>query len=237
MKSKNSPIVIHQKMEANMDTNNDPIDKHRKLIEHLIVERILNSPTNWYLHSTLFYLEAVAQGYLGSITEEQQHVLAVAASHGKSLQKCLELFTTASRLIFDPPRLNLNEFDLLDEISQFVNLLQTNTKFQIEKIFPAEIPLIKGDKDLINGAFKNIRELILQFHPFRFGEIRIVVKNRQDAIEVNTSISESEPLYSIDENPELFIVQSIAKLHNGEFKMESGDGTYNLILMLPLRKE
>ena len=71
----------------------------------------------------------------------------------------------------------------------------------------------------IHSALMCIGGLVKQIHPTHNGKIDISVGTFDDSIEVFFSIEKGENL-QVENNPELFIAQSIAEMHNGELTIE-----------------
>ena len=96
-------------------------------------------------------------------------------------------------------------------------------------------PKITGDGNLVHSALMCIGRLVKQIHPTHKGKIDISIRTFEDSIEVFFSIERGENL-QVENNPELFIAQSIADMHNGKLKIEyRSDGGLDMKFTIALQ--
>ena len=212
-----------------MDTNGNIFDKNLKLIESLI------HPESWkgikgHLSGALFYSNVIREGFAGSLNDEQQHLMNIVNYHAEILNENLDIITMAFRLLFPENKIEIQDVNLLEGVKEFENELNkekekySNSELQIYKVISKEPISIKGDTYLIQVAFKNLRRLIKQIHPYNQGTIHIEVRSKEGFVKTQIKRDKFDFTYEnglsiipFEVNPEWFIVHTIAELHGGEF--------------------
>jgi hypothetical protein len=224
-------------MGAKVDTNLDPLEKHHDLITHLMKTHMSSFAVNTYLTSTLAYSNILHSEFAGPINEQQRELLDIITSNTNCLSEHLHIFIIATRLIFTPEEIYQTDFNLLETIESFIKQTVKTTEFQIEKEILANPPALKVDGNLIGTSINCIGEIIKQVHPTHKGRIKILVAVKEDFVRVVFSTNKDEAIYPANENPELFIVQTVAELHGGKFEIvDSDDDECSLIFTLPIKK-
>lgn len=220
-----------------MDINPNPLEKHSELITHLMKGHMSSFSVNTYLTSTIGYSNILRTEAAGPINEQQREFLDIITNNTNRLSEHLNIFITASRLMFNPAKIYETDFDLIDIIKGLIKRAEEATDFQIETDLSTSLPSIKGDGNLISHSIHYIERIIEQVHPTHKGWIKILVSADKDSVKVVFSTNKDEAIYPANENPELFIVQTVAELHSGKFEiLKSDDNIYNFIFTLPILK-
>ena len=197
-----------------MNSSFDQFEEQYEFIKYISTSHMASFPVNTHLTSILGYSDILLKEINGPINTEQRELLGIIHKNAERLQEYLQTFIISSRLLFDVQELYIGEFDLAETIKQVIDRLEVTTEYQIEKDIQANLPKITGDGNLIHSALMSIGGLIKQIHPTYKGHLDISVKSVGDSIEALFSTAKGEGL-QVENNPELFIAQSIAKMHNG----------------------
>lgn len=240
-------MVKHKNDGGKMDTNGDPFEKNRKLIESLISPERWDA-SKWRLSQVLFYSNAVRGEYIGPLNDDQQHLLKIVNYHAEILQESLDDITLVFRLLFSQNQIELNNVDVLDGITVLENELTkekyVNSELQINKAIPNGAFLIQGDSHLISVAFKYLGRLIKQIAPNHKGNISIGIRSENGSLKVFVTRDKFDftyesglTVYPFDVNPEWFIVHTIIELHGGKFMVDdSNKDKCTFYLELPLQQ-
>ena len=187
-----------------------------------------------FMTSILGYSQVLSSETFGPLNERQRESLDIVIKNTKRLNEHLSIFITATRLMFNPDRIYEIDCDLVEIIDGFIKRTQETTDFQIKSEQTNSIPNFKADANLISQATDCIREIIKQIHPTHEGKINITSEINGSLIKITFSTNTGESISTINENPDLFIAQTVAKLHNGEFIVNTNDKTVDLILTLSM---
>ncbi|MBC7878104.1 MAG: HAMP domain-containing histidine kinase [Anaerolineales bacterium] len=220
-----------------MNTNSNPLEKYRELIEHLMRSHMSSFSVNGYLTSILAYSNILHTQITGPVDEQQSEFLNKITDSTNRLSDHLHIFIIASQLMFTPEQIYEGDFNLLETIESFIEQTAKTTEFQIEKEILANPPVLNVDRNLISTSIDCIGKIIKQVHPTYKGWIKLSVAADKDFVKVVFSTNKDEDIYPANENPELFIVQTVAELHGGNFEIvNSDDNIYNFIFTLPIQK-
>jgi len=220
-----------------MDTNNDAFEKHRELIEYLMLGHMSSFSVNTHLTSILGYSEVLFKEAAGPLNDNQKHFLSIINNNIRYLHKHLNIFITASLLIFKPQQLYLTKFSLSETIDGFVKRIASTTEFQIDKDIPANLEAIEGDAILIGYAFASIEGIVMQIHPDGKGNVKIIVRNEENLLKFTVSTNKDRIVDLGEENIELFVVQSVIELHGGIFEINYYDDRCDMTLSLPVKQD
>jgi hypothetical protein len=220
-----------------MDTNLDPLEKNHELITHLMRSHMSSFSVNAFLGTAIGDSRILHAKLAGPINDQQRELLDSIDYSLVRLSDHLHIFIIASRLIFTPEKIYETDINLLDIIEDFIKRTAETTEFQIEKEILANPASFKGDGNLIGTSINCIGQMIKQIHPTHRGWVKILVAVEGDFVIVVFSTNKDEAIYPANENPELFIVQTVAELHGGKFEIvDSEDDMCNLIFTLPIKK-
>lgn len=221
-------------MEEIMETIDNPFEKHQELITHLMLSHMSSFSVRGYLTSMLGHSQVLSSETFGQLNERQRESLDIVINNSKRLYEHLSTFIIATRLMFNPDRIYEIDCDLVEIIDSLIKQLQETTDFQIKTKLTKNIPEFKADANLISHAIYCIGEIIKQTHPTHKEKINITTKLSGDLIEITFSTNMGETIPQINENPDLFIAHTVAKLHNGDFIVDTNDKTVNLILTISM---
>jgi signal transduction histidine kinase len=220
-----------------MDTNSDLLEKHSELITHLMKSHMSSFSVNGLLAIAIGDSRILHAKLAGPINNRQRELLDSVNYSLDRLSDHLHIFIIASRLILTPEKIYETDLDLLETIENFIKQAAKTTEFQIEKEILANPPALKVDGNLIGTSINCIGEIIKQVHPTHKGRIKILVAVKEGFVRVVFSTNKDEAIYPANENPELFIVQTVAELHGGKFEIvDSDDDECSLIFTLPIKK-
>ncbi len=220
-------------MEENMETIDDPFEKHRELIAYLMLSHMSSFSVMTYLTSMLGHSHILRSEALGALNERQRESLDIVINNTERLQEHLGVFITTTRLVFAPGRIYEIDCNILSIIDDFIKRTQKTTDFQIETKTPEYIPVFKADDNLIQHAINCIGRIIKQIHPTHKGQVKIIAELQGDFVKIVFSTNKDESIYPYNENPDLFNAQAVARLHGGEFVVDiSNEASHNLIFTL-----
>jgi signal transduction histidine kinase len=190
---------------------------------------------NTYLTSTLAYSNILHTEFAGPINEQQRELLDIITNNTNRLSDHLHIFIIASRLIFTPEEKYKTDINLLNIIEDFIKRIAKTTELHIEKEILSNPASFKGDGNLISTSINCIGQMIKQLHPTHKGWIKILVAVEGDIVRMVFSTNKDEAIYPANENPELFIAQTVAELHGGKFEIiNSLEDECNFIFTLPI---
>lgn len=219
-----------------MDRNYDPFEKHRNLIEYLMLGHMSSFSVNTHLTSMLGYSEILLKGAVGPLNEDQKHFLSVINNNTRYLYKHINTFITASRLIFKPEQVYLSKVRLSESVDRFIKRITKGTEFQVHKDVPEKLQEVEGDASLIDYAIDNIEGILAQIHPEGKGELNITVHENESLLKFTVSTNQESVVDIGEDNIELFIVQSVVDLHGGSFEINYDNDRCNLTFTLPIKK-
>lgn len=220
-----------------MNTKSDPFEKHRNLIEYLMLGHMSSFSVNSLLVSMLGYSEVLLKEAVGPLSDDQKHFLSIINNNTHRLHKYLNTFITASRLIFKPQQLYISKFSISDSVTRFIERIQKDTEFQINKVIPEDLQGVEGDASLIDYAIDNIDGIVTQIHPDGKGNINIIIREDENLLKITVSTNKDRVVLFEEENVELFIIQSVAELHNGSFKINYDENMCNIAFTIPMKQE
>src|SRR5215216_3556889 len=156
-----------------MNTNYDPFEKHRELIEYLMLGHMSSFSVNGHLASILGSSEVLLKEAAGALNEDQKHFLRIINNNTRTLHQHINTFITASLLIFKPQQLYLTSFHVAESVDRFIESITRNTQIQIRKDIPETLQEVEGDANLIDYAFSSMESIIKQIHPEGKGDVQI----------------------------------------------------------------
>ncbi len=219
-----------------METIDNPFEKYQDLIAFLMLSHMSSFSVNGYLTSTYTYSKMLRTEVAGALNEQQREWLDFIINNTERLQEHLNVFIIATRLMFTPDRVYEIDCNILSIIDDFIKRTQKTTDFEIEMETPENIPVFKADDNLIHRAIDCISRIIRQIHPTHKGQIKIIIEVQGDFVKIVFSTNKDESVYPYNENPDLFIVQAVAKLHRGEFIIDTSDAvSCNLVFTLSMK--
>ncbi len=85
--------------------------------------------------------------YTGSLNENQKHLLSIVNHHAETLSESLDIFTMASRLLFSPKHIEIQEVNLLDRLAQLEKEFNKEKypDLQIEKVIENDLSVFPFD--------------------------------------------------------------------------------------------
>lgn len=218
-----------------METIDNPFEKHQELIAYLMLSHMSNFSVMGYLTSMLGYSHILSSEAFGALNERQRESLDIVINSTERLQEHLGIFIITTRLMFTPDRIYEFDCNILGVIDDVIKQTKKTTDFQIKTELPENIPLFKADNNLIHHAIGCIGRIIRQIHPTHKGQVKIVTEVEGDFIKIIFSTNKDESIYPLNENPDLFIAQAVAKLHGGEFVVDNSDeANYSLVFTLSM---
>lgn len=221
-----------------MGANYDPFEKHRELIEYLMLGHISSFSVNTHLSSMLGYSEILRKEAAGPLNEDQKHFLSIISHNTRYLHKLLNTFITASRLIFKPQQTYISKFSISEPVERFIKRITNNTEFRVNTDIAENLDDVEGDASLIDYAMDNIEGIITQVHPDGKGEVTIVVKETDKLLRITVSTNKDRMVDLGAENVELFVVQSVVELHGGNFEINyDNDDKCNMAFILPIKQK
>jgi K+-sensing histidine kinase KdpD len=221
--------------EENMEIIDNPFEKHQELLAHLMLSHMSSFSVMTYLTSMLGHTHILSSEAFGTLNERQRESLNVVINNTERLQEHLGVFITTTRLMFTPDRIYEIDCNILSIIDDFIKRTQKTTDFQIKAKLPENIPVFKADNNLIHHEIDCIGRIIKQIHPTHKGQVAIVAEVEGDFIKIIFSTKKDESIYPSNQNLDLFIAQAVAKLHSGEFMIDTSDEVnVNLILTLSM---
>lgn len=218
-----------------MNSTENTFKEHQELIAHLMLKHMSNfivmTPiTSMRGHEGILQSEAA-----GPLNEQQLLSLNTIINNTERLQDHLSVFIIATRLMFTPERIYETDCNLLETINISIRQIQKATDFQIDTDLLDNIPEFKADTNLIHQAINCIWRIIKQIHPTNNGQIKITTNVIENLVNIIFSTNAGESITPINENPDLFITQSVAKLHEGELIVDANDTNVNLVLTLSMK--
>ena len=219
-----------------MDTNYDPFEKHRNLIEYLMLGHISSFSVNTHMNSMIAYSEIMLKEVTGPLNEDQKQFLSVINNNARYLYKHINTFITASRLIFKPEQVYLSKFRLSEPIDRFIKRITKSTEFKVDKVVPENLQEVEGDASLMDYAFDNIEGIVAQIHPEGKGDVKVTVNENESLLKFTVSTNQERVVDIGEDNIELFIVQFVVDLHGGSFEINYDNDRCNLTFTLPIKK-
>lgn len=202
-----------------MDTEYDPFEKHRALIEYLMLGHMSSFSVNTHFSSVIGYSTVLLKEVVGPLNDEQKKFLEVINHNTRYLYKHINTFITAARLIFNPQQVYVSTFDLLEMMDRFVKRIAESSEFHIEKDLPEDLRVVEGDANLIDYAMENLAGIVMQIHPDRKGSLKLSVREEGKLIKIVVSTNKDMKVELGEDNMELFVVQSVVDLHGGSFEI------------------
>jgi signal transduction histidine kinase len=219
-----------------MDTNYDPFEKHRDLIEYLMLGHMSSFLVNAHLNSILGYSDILLKGITGPLNEDQKHFVSIINNNTRYLHKHINTFITASRLIFKPQQVYISKFSPSELVDRFMQRITKSVELQIDKDIPENLQEVEGDASLIDYAIDNIEGIVAQIHPDGKGSVKIIARESEKALKLTFSTNRDRTVNLGEENIELFVVKSVVELHGGSFEINyNDDDRCTLTFILPIQ--
>jgi len=193
------------------------------------------------------YLELLATGSLGSLTEEQEKAIQVsqrATTRLESLIENLILFSQAARgeLSLHLTPVNLNK--LATDILNYSNPKALDRNITLTADIKRNLPLVKADKEQISWAILQLMDNAIKFTP-PGGKVSLSLKREANTF-VKVSVADTgigipknrlqelfEPFHQLDGSPTrryggtglgLALVQQILDAHGSVMEVQSEEG-------------
>jgi len=217
-----------------MNTTKNTFKEHQELIAHLMQIHMSTFSVMTPLTAMQGHAGILESEVAGPLNEQQRVSLNTITNSTKRLAEHLAVFLIATRLIFTPERIYETDCNLSEIIDIATKQAKKVTDFQINTDSPENIPEFIADSNLIHQAIDCIWRIINQIHPTKTGNVKITTEVNRNLVKIIFSTNTGKSISPINENPDLFIAQTVAKLHNGEFIVDTNDKTVDLILTLSM---
>jgi signal transduction histidine kinase len=192
------------------------------------------------------YTEAMEEGLLGAVSEEQREAFQVVQRNSRRLQGMIEQLLGFSRLEAGLGRLEVTAFDLGEVAAQVVSSVRAGhgPELDLRLEAPAGLPAVRGDAGRIAQVIENLVTNAVKFTPAG-GEIRVRLRRRGDE-EVEVAVADSGIGIPAAAQPKIFdrfyqadgsstrryggmglglaIVREILDAHGREIRVESEEG-------------
>jgi signal transduction histidine kinase len=192
------------------------------------------------------YTEAMEEGLLGAVSEEQREAFQVVKRNSRRLMGMIEQLLGFSRLEAGVGKLELAAFDLGEVAAQVVGSVRAGhgPELDLRLEAPAGLPVVRGDAGRIAQVLENLVTNAVKFTPAG-GEIRVRVRRRGEE-EVEVAVADrgigipaaAQPrifdrFYQVDGSSTrayggmglgLAIVREILDAHGRDIQVESEEG-------------
>lgn len=209
------------------------LDLVKYVADNRIVSTFIRSP----LQSIMGLSKVIANGSIGTVTEEQKKLLDQNFHSAQALYNYLGILIDVKPYIFNEGKTYPREVEAIHIIDDFLAKTKEKTKFYVEQVVSIELPTVMVDRVEIDRAIYYLLEILKQIHPSGEGKLDLNASFQNPWVSISFfTEGNGDAELKAPTNLAVYIVQSIFELHGGSMKiLDLPNGVWKIECKLPAK--
>jgi signal transduction histidine kinase len=213
------------------------LEEGSQVMRALALEHMSSTFIRTPLSSVIGYANVILKGLDGPVSQQQREDLTTIRKSAEGLLEYVGEFLDVVPYVFRDVELYVTDTDLTTVIERATSAQLKQTKLKVAQDISKDLPMIRADESRVCRALVGMLRFAKQVHPDGQGRLTITASHTDKEVTIAVTTNEGWPVRRVG-NPMLFMVQSIARLHQGEAFIEKRNGKeWRVALTLPLHHQ